>query len=249
MDLSDLSGKVAVVTGASRGIGEAIAVELARHGANVVASDILSCDNTIKQIKALKKQALYVKTDVSNEKEVISLISETMKKFRRIDILVNNAGIYPFSPTLTTSEEQWERTIHIDLKGTFFCSREALKHMKNGASIVNISSIASDVGYSQLASYCAAKGGVKALTKSLAVEFANKGIRINSIHPGAVETPTTKPGLKDKNLLKTMLMKIPLGRIGKPIDIANAVVFLASNASSYITGAELVVDGGWTASS
>ena len=249
MDLSDLSGKVAVVTGASRGIGEAIAIELAKHGASVVVSDILPADNVLKKIKSLGRKSLYVKTDVSNEQEVISLFREIMEKFRKVDILVNNAGIYPFSPTIATSEEQWNKTINIDLKGVFLCSREALKHMKQGSSIVNISSIASNVGYSQLAAYCAAKGGVRSLTKSLAVEFADKGIRINSIHPGAVETPMTKAGLKDKSLLKNTLSKIPLGRIGKPIDIANAVVFLASDAASYITGEELVVDGGWTASS
>ncbi|HTZ41713.1 MAG TPA: SDR family NAD(P)-dependent oxidoreductase [Candidatus Omnitrophota bacterium] len=248
MDLADLSGKVAVVTGASRGIGEGIALELAKHGANVVVSDILPADSVIKKIRAMKRNAFYVKADVSNEGDVKNLINQTIRKFRKIDILVNNAGIYPFSPTIATTEEQWERVIHIDLKGTFLCSREALKHMKSGSSIVNISSIASDVGYSELAAYCAAKGGVKALTKSLAVEFANKGIRVNSIHPGAVDTHQIA-SLKDKKLMKYTLSKIPLGRIGKPADIANAVVFLASDAASYITGEELVVDGGWIASS
>jgi len=248
-NLFDLSGKVAIVTGAAQGIGESIAVELAEHGASIVIADILPADNVIKKIKSLGRKSMYIRTDVSDEKEVIDLIKETLEKFKKIDILINNAGIYVPSPTTNTSEELWEKTIHIDLKGTFLCSREALKHMKSGASIINISSIASDVGYPQFAAYCAAKGGVKALTKSLAVEFANKGIRVNSIHPGAVETPTTKQGLKNKNLLKAILSKIPLGRIGKPKDIANAALFLASDAASYITGEELIVDGGWTASS
>jgi NAD(P)-dependent dehydrogenase (short-subunit alcohol dehydrogenase family) len=129
------------------------------------------------------------------------------------------------------------------------CSREALKYMKRGSSIVNISSIAGMVGFSESASYCAAKGGVRSLTKSLAVEFGSKGIRINSVHPGVVESPMTKAGLKDKSMEKETISKVPLGRVGKPEDIANAVLFLSSDAASYITGEELVVDGGWIASS
>jgi len=170
-----------------------------------------------------------------------------MKKFGRIDILVNNAGIYKTSPSLNVSEEEWEKTIHVNLKGVFLCSREALKHMKRGGSIVNISSIAAMLGFPQAAAYCASKGGVRSLTKSLAAEFGNKGIRINSIHPGVIDTPMTK-GLKNSKMEKTMLIKVPLGRIGKPIDIAKAVVFLSSDAASYITGEELIVDGGWSSS-
>lgn len=245
----NLKNKVAIVTGASRGMGEAIAVELARNGANIVVSDILPGEKTVKEVKALRRDAIYVKTDVSNENDVKNLVYQTIKKFRRIDILVNNAGIYHPSPTLETSEEEWSKTIHVDLKGVFLCSREALKHMKKGASIVNISSIAAMVGFPQAAAYCAAKGGVRSLTKSLAVEFGKSGIRVNSVHPGVVDTPMTSGFSKNKNAMKATLAQVPLGRIGKPIDIANAVVFLASDTASYITGEELVVDGGWTASS
>jgi NAD(P)-dependent dehydrogenase (short-subunit alcohol dehydrogenase family) len=248
MEFINLKGKVAVVTGAARGMGEAIAIELARYGANVVVSDILTGENTVKKIKSLDKKSFYIKTDVSNEKEVTELINETMKRFGRIDILVNNAGIYRNSPSLNVSEEEWEKTIHIDLKGVFLCSREALKHMKRGGSIVNISSIAAMLGFPQAAAYCAAKGGVRSLTKSLAVEFGNKGIRVNSIHPGVIDTPMTK-GLKNSKMEKITLSKVPLNRIGKPLDIANAVVFLSSDAASYITGEELIVDGGWSSSS
>jgi NAD(P)-dependent dehydrogenase (short-subunit alcohol dehydrogenase family) len=242
-NLFNLSGKVAVVTGASRGIGESIAVELARHGANVVVSDILPGENAVKKIKSMKKDAIYVKADVSSEEDVINLINQAIKKFRRIDILVNNAGIYKAMPTTSVSEEEWEKTIHIDLRGVFLCSREALKHMKRGASIINISSIAGISGFSDSAAYCAAKGGVRALTKALAVEFGKKGIRINSVHPGVINTPMTKGMTKEAE--KATLAKVPLGRIGQPVDIAGPVVFLASNASSYVTGEELVVDGGW----
>jgi NAD(P)-dependent dehydrogenase (short-subunit alcohol dehydrogenase family) len=245
-NLFDLSGKVAIVTGAARGIGQGIAVELARHGASVVVvSDIISGENTVKQIHALKKKAVYIKADVSNENDVKNLINETMKKFSKIDILVNNAGIYKSAPTISVSEEDWERTIHIDLKGVFLCSREALKHMKRGASIINISSIAGISGFAESAAYCAAKGGVRTLTKSLAVEFGKKGIRVNSVHPGIIETPMTQPFLKDKKEVAAQLARVPLGRIGKPVDIAGPVVFLASDAASYVTGEELVADGGW----
>lgn len=243
--LFDLSGKVAIVTGSARGIGEGIAIELAKSGANVVVSDIISGENTVKKIKSLGKKSIYIKTDVSNEKEVIELINQTMKKFGRIDILVNNAGIYMTAPTTSVSEQDWEKTIHIDLKGVFLCSREALKHMKRGASIINISSIAGISGFNQSAAYCAAKGGVRMLTKSLAVEFGSKGIRVNSIHPGVIETPMTSGLLKDKKMMIGTVAKVPLGRIGKPVDIAGPVVFLASDAASYVTGEELVVDGGW----
>lgn len=248
VSLFDLKNKVAVVTGASRGIGESIAVELARHGANVVVSDILPGDNTVRQIRALKKESMYVKTDVSDEDDVKNLVNETMKKFGKIDILVNNAGIYRTAPTTQVSEEEWEKTIHVDLKGVFLCSREALKHMKRGSSIINISSIAGISGFPQSAAYCAAKGGVRTLTKALASEFGKDGIRVNSIHPGTIDTPMTQSFLKIKKERDEVLAKVPLKRIGKPIDIAGPVVFLASDASSYITGEELVVDGGWISS-
>ena len=244
-NLFDLSGKVAIVTGAARGIGESIAVELAKSGANVVVSDIIPGESTAKKVKALGRKSIYIRADVSNEKEVINLINETMRKFGKIDILVNNAGIYKYAPTTSFSLEDWEKTIHIDLRGVFLCSREALKHMKRGASIINISSIAGISGFPDSAAYCAAKGGVRALTKYLASEFGKKGIRVNSVHPGIIHTPMTQQFFEDKKSINEMIAKIPLGRVGQPIDIAGPVVFLASDAASYITGEELVVDGGW----
>ncbi|MDE1848481.1 MAG: SDR family oxidoreductase [Nanoarchaeota archaeon] len=240
-----LKGRVAVVTGSSRGMGEGIAIELAKAGADVVVSDIIPGENTVKKIKSLKRDAVYIRSDVSDEKEVINLINKTMEKFGKIDILVNNAGIYKASPTANVSGEEWEKMIHVDLRGVFLCSREALKYMKRGGSIINISSIAGISGFSNSAAYCAAKGGVRALTKSLAVEFGKKGIRVNSIHPGVINTPMTRDLLKNKKMLKEQIAKIPLNRIGEPADIGGPVVFLASDASSYITGEELVVDGGW----
>ena len=247
MNLFDLSGKVAIVTGASRGIGEGIALELARQGAKVVVvSDILSGESVVKKIKAMKKNAVYTKANVSSEDEVKNLVEQTIKKFGRLDILVNNAGIYTVNPIEKVSLEEWEKTINVDLKGVFLCSREALKHMKSGASIINISSIAGIMGFEYSAAYCAAKGGVRAFTKALATEVGPKGIRVNSIHPGVIDTPMTKGMTKE--IEKETLSRVPLGKIGKPIDIAGPVAFLASDAAAYVNGAELVVDGGWTSS-
>lgn len=248
-NLFSLDGKVAIVTGAARGMGQEIALQLARQGADVVVSDIINGNETVSKIIQLGKKSFYIKTDVSNERQVKHLISQTIKKVGKINILVNNAGIYDTKPTVNLSEREWEKIIHIDLKGVFLCSREALKVMKQGSSIINISSIAAMIGFPQAAAYCAAKGGVRAFTKSLAMEVVKQGIRVNSIHPGVIETPMTTDILKDEKTKAAMLQSVPLGRTGKPIDIAATAGFLASPASSYITGEELVVDGGWIASS
>jgi NAD(P)-dependent dehydrogenase (short-subunit alcohol dehydrogenase family) len=241
----NLSGKVAIVTGAARGIGESIAVELARQGADVVVSDIIPGESTVKEIQKLKRKSIYVKTDISNKKDVENLIEETIKKFKKIDILVNNAGVYIPGTTLTLSEEDWNKTININLKGNFLCSQAALKYMKKGASIINISSVAGIEGSAGGAAYCASKGGVRLLTKALAAEFSPLGIRVNSVHPGLIDTAMTKGISADKKMLQGMMSKFLIKRVGKPIDIAGPVVFLASDAASYITGEELVVDGGW----
>ncbi len=241
----DLKNKTAIVTGASRGIGQNIAAEMARAGANVVVSDILPGAKTVSKIKKLGKKAIYVKADVSKREDIENLMNQTIKKFKKIDILVNNAGIFIQNSTLKVDEKEWDKTIDINLKGMFLCAKTALKHMKRGSCIINISSIAGIGGYPMAAAYCASKGGIRTLTKSLAAEFGNKGIRINSIHPGVIETEMTNDLLKDKKTKQGMLTKIPLKRTGKPRDIALPAVFLASDAASYITGEELVIDGGW----
>jgi len=246
----NLTGKTAIVTGSARGIGQAIAIELARHGANVVITDIIPGNTTVNKIKALKRKSFFIKVDVSKKQEVENLINKTLKKFKKIDILVNNAGIFQPSPTETLKEEDWEKTININLKGYFLCAQAASKYMlkrKKGV-IINIASVAGLEGYVQGASYCASKGGIINLTNSLAAEWGPKGIRVNSICPGIIETAMTKGMLTNKKTKQGMLMKIPLKRTGKPIDIARAAVFLASDASSYITGTEIIIDGGWTCS-
>ena len=243
----DLTGKVAIVTGAARGIGQGIAIELARAGADVVVSDIIPEEGTINQIKKLKRKAIYVKTDISKKKEVENLIAETIKNFKKIDILVNNAGIYLAGNVSGLPEETWDKTMNINLKGPFLCSQAALKHMKKGASIINISSVAGIEGSAGGAAYCASKGGIRLFTKALAAEVGSLGIRVNSIHPGLIDTPMTTGFTKDKKALEGMMSKFLIKRVGKPIDIAGPAVFLASDASSYMTGSEIVADGGWIA--
>ena len=246
----DLKNKVAIVTGSARGIGQSIAVELARYGASVVVSDIISGQGTVNKIKALKRKTIFIKADMSKKSDIDNLINQTIKKFKKIDILVNNAGIFQPSPTENLKEEDWEKTMQINLRGYFECSQAALKYMlrKKQGSIINIASVAGLFGYSMAAAYCASKGGIVLLTKSLASEYGAKGIRVNAICPGVIDTAMTKDILADKKQKQNMLAKIPSKRIGKPIDIAGGVVFLASDAASYITGHSLVIDGGWTCS-
>ncbi|MBA7663192.1 3-oxoacyl-[acyl-carrier-protein] reductase FabG [subsurface metagenome] len=243
-----LKNKVAIVTGAARGIGQSIAIELARFGANVVVSDVLPGNITVNKIKKLRRKAIFVKTDVSNKQEVSALINNTIKKFKRIDILVNNAGVFRSSLIENLSEQDWIKTMDINLKGYFLCAQAVIKHMmkKRQGVIINIASVAGLVGYPQAEAYCASKGGIILFTKSLAADLGKYGIRVNAICPGVIETAMTQDILSDKKTKQGMLAKIPLSRIGKPRDIAGCAVFIASDLSSYITGTTLVVDGGWT---
>jgi NAD(P)-dependent dehydrogenase (short-subunit alcohol dehydrogenase family) len=245
MTLFDLTGKVAIVTGAARGIGQGIAIELARAGADVVVSDIIPEEGTVNQIKKLKRKAIYVKTDISKKSDAENLIKETIKNFKKIDILVNNAGVYLSGNVSDMLEETWDKTMNINVKGPFLCSQAALKYMKKGASIINISSVAGIEGSAGGAAYCSSKGAIRLLTKALAAEVGVLGIRVNSVHPGLIETPMTKGITSDKKTVEGMMSKFLLKRSGKPVDIAGPVVFLASDASSYMTGSEIVVDGGW----
>jgi len=244
----NLIGRTAIVTGSARGIGQSIAVELARQGANVVVADIIPGNATVNKIRALKRKSFFVKVDVSKKEEIENVVAETIKKFRKIDILVNNAGIFQPAPSENLEEEDWEKTIDINLKGYFLFAQTVGRHMlkKKKGSIINVASVAGIMGYAQAVAYCASKGGINLLTKSLAAEWSPLGIRVNSICPGIIETAMTKDILANKKTKQGMIMKVPLRRTGKPVDIAGGAVFLASDASSYVTGQELVIDGGWT---
>jgi len=241
-----LKDKVAIVTGAKQGIGLGIALELAKEGANVVVSDLdqAGCDEVVKQIEAVGVISLAVKCDVSVKAEVDNLVVETINKFGKVDILVNNAGIFPFKPFLQMTEEEWEKVINVNLKSVFLCSQAVANEMNDGGKIVNVSSIAAFVGFEGLVHYCASKGGINAMIRALALELANKKINVNAVAPGATNTPGASGGNVDME--KQIIAQIPLARKGEPKDIADAVVFLASDKADYITGQTIIVDGGWT---
>jgi len=250
----DLKGKVAIVTGARRGMGRTHALKLAEYGCKVIVSDISQedCQKVVDEIKEKGGEAMAVKCDVTNKKEVDEMVKKAVDEWGKVDILVNNAGIAQFKPFLELTEEEWDRTLAINLKGYFLCAQAAAKVMaeKGGGSIVNIASVAmggQGIGFQNLAHYCASKGGIVAMTEAMALELAPKGIRVNAISPGVIETPMIDPIKKDPNQEKAILARIPMGRVGKPEEVSNLVVFLASDASSYMTGADVVIDGGWLA--
>jgi NAD(P)-dependent dehydrogenase (short-subunit alcohol dehydrogenase family) len=244
--MSRLVAKVAIVTGAASGIGLGIAQLFIKEGAKVVFSDINKSGRVAADTAG--KNALFIECDISSAESVKNLVAKTLEVFGTIDILINNAGIVYQKPISETSDEDWNAVININLKGPFLLTREVLpifeKHGKG--KIVNISSIAGIIGYENLSAYCASKGGIIAMTRSLALEFAPKKINVNCICPGAIKTGMTKVIEDNEMVLKQTLMSIPAGRMGDPIDIANTALYLASDESDYVTGASIVVDGGWS---
>ena len=241
-----LKDRIAIVTGAGRGIGRGISLALAKEGCSVMVSDINQedCLRVVSEIEAIGSKAMVIKCDVSQKKEVDKMISETVKKFGKLDILVNNAGIYPFVPFMDMSENDWDKVINVNLKSIFLCSQAAAKQMKEGGKIVNISSIAAFIGFPGLVHYCASKGGINAMVRALALELAPRKINVNNVAPGAIETPGASQGLTEE-VKKQTITGIPWARMGKPEDIAEAVVFLASDKADYITGQTIIVDGGY----
>ncbi|MDA3815013.1 MAG: SDR family NAD(P)-dependent oxidoreductase [Patescibacteria group bacterium] len=237
--------KTAVVTGAGVGIGKGIALALAKEGYDVVVSDINqeNCQQVADEISKVGARSLALKCDVSNSDDVRELFVNSVNEFGKIDVLVNNAGIYPFISFEKIEEADWNRVMDVNMKGVFLCSKEAARIMPEGGNIINISSIASIQGFSGLVHYCASKSGVNGMIRALALELAPKKITVNAVAPGAIQTPGAQ--MSEENQ-KQIIAGIPLARIGQPEDIANAVVFLASEKSSYITGQVIVVDGGWT---
>jgi meso-butanediol dehydrogenase/(S,S)-butanediol dehydrogenase/diacetyl reductase len=241
-----LGGRVAIVTGAASGIGLGIAQLFVKEGAKVVFSDINESGKAAAD--AAGDNALFIQCDISDTESVKNLIAKTLEALGTINILVNNAGIVRQNPISETSDEEWNAVINTNLKGPFLLTREVLPTFeKNGqGKIVNTASIAGIIGYENLSSYCASKGGIIAMTRALALEFAPKKINVNCICPGAIKTGMTKMIEENETMLKQTLMVIPAGRMGDPIDIANAALYLASDESDYVTGTSIVVDGGWS---
>ena len=253
----DLTGKVAIVTGAAKGMGKTHAFLLSKAGAKVVVSDISlqEAQLVVDEIKTIKAEAIAVKCDVSQKADIDNLVAETLKAFGKIDILVNNAGIYPFQPFLEMPEENFMKVININLKGYFLMAQAAAKAMQKNqpnekgsrGAIVNIASVAAIIGFAGLTHYCASKGGIVAMSQAMALELAPLGIRVNCIDPGAIDTPGASNASMTPQQKEAMLAPIPMKRQGRPEEISNAVLFLASDESSYMTGSTMVVDGGWVA--
>jgi len=251
---SDLKEKVVIITGARRGMGRSHAVSFAKEGAKVVVSDISleDCQRVVEEIEKMGEEAMAVKCDVTNKKEVEEMVKKTIEKWGKIDVLVNNAGIADFKPFLEMTEEDWQKTMDINLKGYFLCAQAVAKEMvksKSGA-IINIASIAMGqvgIGFLDLAHYCASKGGIVGMTEALALELAPYNIRVNAISPGAIETPMIDPLKANPQVMEGTLARIAMHRVGKPEEVSNLVLFLASDASSYMTGSDIVIDGGWLA--
>jgi len=250
----DLKDKVVIITGARRGMGKSHALAFAKEGSKVVVSDISleDCQKVVKEIEEIKGETMAVKCDVSKKEEVQEMIEKTIKKWGKIDILINNAGIADFKNFLELKEEDWDRTIDINLKGYFLVAQAVAKEMvkRKSGVIINIASIAMGqvgIGFPSLTHYCASKGGIVGMTEAMAIELAPFNIRVNVISPGAIETPMVDPLKADKKTIESLLARIPMKRIGKPEEVSNLVLFLASESSSYMTGANVVIDGGWLA--
>jgi len=246
-----LDKRTAIVTGARRGIGRAIALALAKEGANVVVSDISQedCEKVVTEIEGLGRRGLALKCNVASSTEVEDMVRRTVAEFGKLDILVNNAGIIAFKPFLELTDEDWDNIMNVNLKGQFLCARAAAKEMTKNkwGRIINIASISSGgcgIAFPLIAHYTASKGGVMALTEALALELTAQGINVNAICPGAIDTDMAK-GVKEGGQLEQVLLRIPKGRLGQPEDIAHLAVFLASEEADYISGAAIVIDGGW----
>jgi len=242
----ELAGKVALVTGAAQGIGKAIALLLAKNGAEVVVSDINleKAQETANEIQGMGRRSFAIKVNVTDLKDVERMVGAIVEQFGRIDILVNNAGITRDRLILRMTEEDWDAVLDVNLKGTFSCTKAVIRYMSKQKSgkIVSIASVSGEMGNPGQANYAASKAGVIGFTKTIAREFAGRGINVNAIAPGYIQTPMTDAvPEKAKEELKRM---IPMERLGQPEDVAQAVLFLVSENSSYITGQVLNVNGG-----
>lgn len=241
-----LAGKVALITGGAQGIGKAVAFLLAQNGADIVVSDINleRAEETVREIQALGRKVLALKVDVASLVDVEKMVEAILAQFGKLDILVNNAGIARDKLILRMTEEDWDAVLNINLKGTFHCTKAVVRHMSRQKSgkIVNIASVVGEMGNAGQGNYAASKAGVIGFTKTIAREFAQRGINVNAIAPGYIETAMTE-ALPEK-VKEELRRLIPMDRLGKPEDVAEAVLFLVSESANYITGQVLNVNGG-----
>ncbi len=247
-----LLGRKALVTGSSKGIGRGIALRLAQEGADVVVnynSDPQGADEALREIEALGRRGASIKANLGSVAEVQDLVMRSADALGGLDILVNNAGIEKHAAFWDVTERDFDAVIDVNLKGVFFATqafvRQCQLHATHG-KIINISSVHEELAFPNFAAYCASKGGVRMLTRTLAVELGPLGITINSIAPGAIETPINTKLLNDPVKLQSLVRQIPLARLGKPADVAGLAVFLASSDSDYVTGTTYMIDGGLT---
>lgn len=243
----ELHGKVALITGASKGVGKGIALQLGRHGASVVVnyhSDKAGAEATAAELRSLGAPAIVVQGDVGKVSDVEAMFATVKKDFGRLDILVNNAGVQTWKALLELEEEEWDHVLDTNLKGCFLCTQQAARIMKDagGGRIINIGSGCNKVAFPRLVNYTASKGGIEQFTKVSAVELGKYGIRVNCVAPGAVEIERTKEEAGD--YAGTWAAATPLGRVGTPMDIGRAVVFFCGDLSDFVTGQTLYVDGG-----
>ncbi len=245
-----LAGKKAVVTGSGRGIGRAIAVRFAREGADVVINDIDvsgTARETLSQVEAAGRRGVLIQADLSRTDQARRLIDQAIDQLGPLDILVNNAGIEKRAPFVEVAEEDYDQVLAVNLKGAFFTTQQFVRHLladKRTGKVINISSVHEEMPFPGYTTYCMSKGGLQLLTRNVAVEFGAYGITVNGIAPGAIATEINRALLDDKPRVDRLLKQVPLGRMGKPEDVAAVAAFLASSDADYVTGSTYYVDGG-----
>jgi glucose 1-dehydrogenase len=245
-----LAGKTAIVTGSSRGIGRGIATRFAQEGANVVINyvgAVGAAEEALADVVAAGARGVLLQADVSSAPEVVALVEAAVKEFGTVDVLVNNAGVETHAPFWEVTEADYDRVMNVNVKGAFFAAQALTRHLRatgRPGRIINISSVHEEMAFPNFAAYCASKGAMRMLARTLAVELGPLGITINNIAPGAIETPINTALLNDPVKLRSLLKQIPLGRLGQPGDVAGLAAFLASEDASYVTGSTFVVDGG-----
>ena len=250
-ELFKFNDKTVIVTGSAQGLGKEIALTLAENGCSLVLADLVIAEETAGEIERAGSRCICVKTDVADETQVANLVARAVSEYKKVDILINNAGIsqLSYTPSEETSVEEWDKVINVNLRGTFLCCKHVGKHMivNVGGSIVNISTTAGFNGVPRAGAYCASKAGVILLTKTLALEWAKYHVRVNAIAPHYLETELTKGLRASEKTYEGLVRQIPLKRFGRTEELMGAILLLASDASSYMTGSVVVVDGGFLA--